>query len=545
MSMLLDKPVLGPLRVDLRDYQMDGFHSTRAAFGKGYKRVYAVMATGLGKTIFFGYIARKCVEKGGRVLVLAHMDELISQAVNKLDLLGIEAAVEQGPSYARASWPPDVVVATVQTMKGERLRSWPSDYFSLIIVDECHHSTASSYVNILDHFDAKVLGVTATPKRSDDESIDDIFEHRSFEYGLIDGMKAPAPGPYLCRLEMAPCPIDIDLRDIKCRKGDFSVEDLEARITPHIETLANSIRQEIGQRLTIIFTPDVASCQGMATALGEGGLGLNATWTSGADRDRKGKMDLFEEGHYQILCVCQIGREGLDIPKIASVVPLRPTKSALLMTQMIGRGTRPKPDGGNCLVLDFNYLCNRPGLVSPLCVFDSERFDPAVLTEAERILKMDKLRKRNKPPGSEDENVLDLLDVVQRAERVHRDEQIVRIRARERKVQYKSIRYDPLAVYETMGIAWRGPKEATINRATPGQIAFLKKLGIVDAEKMSKTRAHTLLDFLVNRMNEKRATVPQVSHLIANGVDPDQARAMTKDEASEHLGRLWGNSKRA
>src|SRR5262249_13799209 len=161
--------------------------AVRSQFAAQKRSTLLVLPTGTGKTLVFGMIARRVIEQGGRVLILAHRNELIEQAVDKLDLLGIEAAVEQASRYARAIWEPDAVVATVQTMQRDRLATWPADYFRLIVTDEAHHATAKSYQAVCQHFPhAWHLGVTATADRADDDVLSDVFESLAYEMTLWD-----------------------------------------------------------------------------------------------------------------------------------------------------------------------------------------------------------------------------------------------------------------------------------------------------------------------------------------------------------------------
>src|SRR5262245_60634643 len=219
---ILQKPVLGPCNSTPWYFQEDAVNAARNEFKRGIRSTYVVMPTGSGKTFVFGYATRKTVEKGGRVLILVNTDILCSQAVNKLDHLGVEAAVEKAGSYARACWEPDVVVGSVQTMKGERLRSWPRDYFKLVIPDECHRVVAPSYQEILTWFaPAWRLGVTATPNRADGQSIKSVFQTEAYQISMLELMTAPSPGPYLCRLKMVRKDLGIDLREIRKTKEDY------------------------------------------------------------------------------------------------------------------------------------------------------------------------------------------------------------------------------------------------------------------------------------------------------------------------------------
>ncbi len=520
MTMLLDKPVLGPCRMVLRPYQEEAIAAVRGEFMAGRKSTLLVLPTGTGKTIVFGSIVRRVIGKGGRALVLAHRGELIDQAVGKLDMLGVEVGVEKAEHRARALFDPDAVVATVQSLQRQRLESWPADYFRLIITDEAHHATADSYQRVYRHFATALhLGVTATADRADEDVLSDVFESVAFEMTLWDAMTAPPPGPYLCRLKFVQCDVDIDLRDIRTTAGDFNQADLEERIGPLVDTLANAIRQEIGTRKTLVFTPDVGSAMAMATALQS--LGLRAEWASGDDRERAAKVDRFRTGEIQVLANCALLTEGFDVEDIAAVALCRPTKSRPLYAQMVGRGTRLAKDKPDCILIDFNYITAKHELVVPVELFDSTHTDSEVLQIAEGLLK--------------EEKGLDLCEAIERAERTHQERQVLRIQAREREVKYRRVSYDPLAVYDTLGVPWRGRKDAVIQRASEGQAKYLKSFGVEDGPCLSRTRASTLIDFLAHRRKQGLATLKQVSWAIAMGCDPAVARAMPFEEASSYL----------
>lgn len=519
---------LGPCDVELRPYQEEAVKAIRTRFVEGDRSTLLILPTGCGKTVTFGMIARKMVEKQRKVLILAHRAELIDQAVSKLDVLGVEAAVEMGERRARSIFEPDCVVATVQTMQRQRLALWKRDHFDLIITDEAHHATATSYQNIYRHFGGcRHLGVTATADRADQDNLGSVFESVAYEMSLWDAMTAPDPGPYLSRLKFCQCNVDIDLRDIRTTGGDFNLGDLESRIKPLIETLANAVKQEIGDRRTLIFCPDVGSSQAMATALES--LGLSFTWTSGDDPLRADKVKALSKGSIQGLVNCALLTEGFDCPAISAVVLCRPTKSRSLYAQMVGRGTRLAHNKKDCLIVDFNYLTAKHDLVQPADLFDTSHTDPEVLALVQE--------KTKKAKG------VDLLTAIEEAETEHRERLAVKIKAREREIKYRKRAYDPLDYFHAMDIPMRGRLSMDTHPATEGQKRALANMtkGRLDVEKLTKTQASTLMGTLIPRMKAGLASEPQVHFLIALGVDAREARGLTRAQASETINRLKGS----
>lgn len=520
-------PELGPDTLDLWPYQEEAFQAVRRELARA-KSTLVILPTGTGKTVLFSKISRACVERGGRVLVLAHRGELIQQAANVMERVGIVAGIEMADARARAACDPDVVIATVQSMQRDRLASWPSDHFRLAIVDEAHHATATTYQKVLNHFHpAKVLGVTATPDRADEDRIADVFGSVAYEMSIWDAMTAAPPGPYLCRLRYVQCDVGIDLRDIRTTGGDFNLADLEAKISPLIDTLANAIRQEVGDRRTLVFTPDVGSATAMATALQS--LGIVADWVAGDSADRDAKVAKYKSGEIQILVNCNLLTEGFDAPETAAIGLCRPTKSRPLYAQMIGRGTRRAEGKADCLLVDFNFLTAQHELVRPADLFDSTTTDPETLLIVEEMLKQG--------PGQ------DLVEVVERARAAQRERQVLRVRAREREVKYRKVSYDPLAMADTLGIAMRGAANASYDPATPKQVETLRKFGVAEPETMSRRRASRMLDVLIGRARKGLATAKQVSWMLAHGIEPEVARNMTIKEASATLDRLFSKAK--
>lgn len=178
-------------KIDPRPYQQKAAAAIHREWDAGNKKTLVVMPTGTGKTIVFASIVNDQVTKGEHVLILAHREELLQQASDKLKMVtGLETALEKAQNSALDS-DKMVVVASVQTLsKQNRLMKYPRDYFGTIIIDEAHHTAAKTYKGILEHFiDAKVLGVTATPDRSDMKSLSDIFDSLAFEYKLPDAIR--------------------------------------------------------------------------------------------------------------------------------------------------------------------------------------------------------------------------------------------------------------------------------------------------------------------------------------------------------------------
>ena len=525
MSMaLLSTPELGANTLTPREYQSAAIDAARVELGVHRKRsTLIILPTGTGKTVAFALAARSCVQKGGRALVIAHREELITQAANVIERAGLHPAVERADSYARAHFEPNVVVASVQTIGGKkRLATWPRDYFNLIVIDEAHHATAETYRRVANHFaSAKLLGVTATPDRADDDEIAAVFESVAYEMSIWDAMTAPAPGPYLCPLKIVRCEEPIDLRGIRTTAGDFNAAELEERIGPIIESLANAIKPRIEGRQTIVFTPDCGSSSAMATALQS--IGVRADYVWGDSPDRAEKVARYQVGETQVLVNCMLFTEGFDAPSTSAIVLCRPTKSRSLYSQMVGRGTRLAPGKPDCLLIDFAWLTDKMDLVRPSDLFDrSNRPDDEAKILAEEI---------EKATGP-----IDLIEAAERAkeEAVRRRE--IAVKAWAKSCNMRFVSYNALDMANTLGIPVRGAtRDAIHSPATDRQVETLAKFGVADGKTMSVRRAAKMLDTIFDRMKRKLATAKQLTWLIKLGVEPSQARSMTFAEASAFL----------
>jgi superfamily II DNA or RNA helicase len=214
--------------MDLRPYQEDALAAIKAGFNppNNFRRQLAVMPTASGKTILFSKLAEYVARRNQRTLILAHREELLEQAKEKLRACtGIEASIEAADR--RASLEAPVVIASIQSMtREERLARWPETHFKLVVADEAHHAISPSWQKVLTHFGAYTLGVTATPDRGDKRLLADYFESIAYETTLIDLIKEG----YLARIRVKTIPVRINMDGVKVVAGDYSADDIGAAI---------------------------------------------------------------------------------------------------------------------------------------------------------------------------------------------------------------------------------------------------------------------------------------------------------------------------
>jgi len=251
-----------------------------------------------GKTIVFAKVIEERVRRGGNVLVLAHREELLQQASDKLaTATGLMTALEKAESSSVDSWF-NVTVGSVQTLQNaKRLERFSPDHFDTIVVDEAHHAVSSSYRRVLDYFkDARVLGVTATADRGDKRNLGEVFETIAYEYTLV---KAIREG-YLSPIKALTLPLSIDLAGVKVQSGDFQAAALGSALDPYLDQIAGLMAEHCRNRKTVVFLPLVATSQKMRDLLIA--HGMTAAEVNGESKDRAEVLADFHAGRYQVLC---------------------------------------------------------------------------------------------------------------------------------------------------------------------------------------------------------------------------------------------------
>lgn len=208
------------------------------------------MATGLGKTATFTNIKRK-----GRVLVLAHREELITQPVKYYNCpVGIEMA-------SNSSNGEEVVIASIMSLT-HRLNKFKQDEFDMIIIDEAHHAAAQSYKKIINYFKPRLLlGFTATPNRGDNVRLDDVFQKIIFQKDLQWAIK----NKYLTDIECLRVNIGYDISKVARRMGDFATGELDkAMNTDILNGAIAEAYQKYAKGQTLIFATSVEHAQNIA-----------------------------------------------------------------------------------------------------------------------------------------------------------------------------------------------------------------------------------------------------------------------------------------
>ena len=410
----------------LRPYQSAASDAIFAEWQENYSTL-VVMPTGGGKTVLFADVIRRVFPK--RALVLAHREELIFQARDKIQrVTGLSADVEMGEYRAEGGLfgQARVVVSTIQTQcsggdGGGRMAKFDPQRFGALIIDEAHHATSRSYRRVIDYYRTnpalKVLGVTATPDRADEEALGQVFQSVAFDYEVLDAIH----DGWLVPIAQQMVHVDgLDYSSIRTTAGDLNGGDLAAvmEAEKNLQQMA-SASLEIIQRLgahgvtrptlprALVFTASVKAAEMTAEIFNRHRGGM-AAWVCGkTDREeRRRVLAEFAAGKIQVVCNCGVLTEGFDDPGVEVVIMGRPTKSRSLYSQMVGRSTRPLPgvvDGPetaearraaiaasakpSCLVVDFVGNAGKHKLVTSADILGGKVSEEAMELAVARTLK--------------------------------------------------------------------------------------------------------------------------------------------------------------
>lgn len=361
------------MSIELRPYQREALDAIAAASERGVTRPLIALPTGCGKTLVFGHLVADIVREGGAALILAHRDELLQQAEEKLVMLAPELALSVGRVQAgRNDVAAQCVVASVQTLANEkRLTQLPS-YFDVVVVDEAHHATADSYRRILDAIDAPLkLGVTATPERHDKSRLADVFEEIVFARSLLQMIEEG----YLSNLRGVRVELqELDLSQVKVSRGDYQTDDLARALTEaHAPAhTAAALAEYAADRKSIVFVPTVELAQATADAISAAGLPAAAVWGDMEPDARKDVLRRLAAGELRAVTNVDVLSEGFDEPSVDCIAIAAPTRSRIAYVQRVGRGTRLYPGKRDCLVLDMVGITDNLKLQSLPALFDLE-----------------------------------------------------------------------------------------------------------------------------------------------------------------------------
>ena len=371
-AQLVDVPMAssgGGTTVKLRDYQLEAVDAVADAWRRGAKAPLVIVGTGGGKTIIAAEImARMYAGSNGKSLFLAHREELLTQTMGKVRLVSPNTRV--GMVQAKNNeLGREITVASIQTLghkSGTRLKALiENGPYALVVLDEGHHATSATWTRVLQALHIAnpamlVMGMTATPARSDGIALDRVFDVVAYEKNLFDlirdGWLVP---PHGFRVD-----IDIDLDKVETAGGDYVVTQLSKLMnTPHVNRAVVEAWRGYGHdRKCLVFACDIAHAHALAQEFNDAGHPAAALDGTMKKKDRDAVLDQFRQGALKLLVNCEILTEGYDDPSAEGIVFARPTQSQTFFIQCLGRGLRLHPLKTECIAEGQRVLTDR-GLV--------------------------------------------------------------------------------------------------------------------------------------------------------------------------------------
>jgi superfamily II DNA or RNA helicase len=325
----------------------------------GRHRNLVVAATGTGKTIIAAFDYRRLAKDGHRprLLFVAHRKEILTQSRDVLRAVLRDGAF--GELYVDGQRPEEGrhVFASIQALTRVALDRIPPDSFDVVIVDEFHHAEAPTYRRLLEHVQPReLLGLTATPERSDGESVVKWFDGRiAAELRLWEALERGLLSPF----QYFGVHDQTDLRTLRWTRGGYELADLEKLYTGNdrrCELVLKALRDRVldtGRMRALGFCVSVAHAHYMAQRFEQAGIPARAVSADTGRDEREESLRLLRQREIHALFAVDLFNEGVDVPEIDTVLFLRPTESATVFLQQLGRGLR-LADGKDCLtVLDF------------------------------------------------------------------------------------------------------------------------------------------------------------------------------------------------
>lgn len=352
-------------KIELRNYQVKAIKAVLDSYEKGATKPLLVMGVGTGKTVTACSVIKEMIAKTGKkALILAHREELLTQAGEDLKLVAphLLYSIEQGVN--KADMRADVIIASVPTLgrsNSDRINKLDPNDFCMIWVDEAHHATNTTYTNIFQHFhtlkkvddDNKrlLLGVTATSYRMDDQKLEDIFDDVVFEYDILKGIK----NKYLSNIRAFTVRTDIDISNVKRSGEDFNIKELGEAINkdPRNKIILDTYKDWCEKQPTLVFCVDVSHAETLTRIFKNDGIKAECV-TGGTPKDERKKIiSDFKDGKIHVLLNVGVFTEGTNLPMIKNIIMGRPTKSLGLYNQMIGRASRLSPGKTHAVIYDI------------------------------------------------------------------------------------------------------------------------------------------------------------------------------------------------
>jgi len=322
---------------------------------EGRKSILIQSPTGSGKTILVAHMVKISEKKGMSSFFIVHRRELIKQSIKAFNSVGVShGVIANGFKEDRTKL---IQIASVQTLKN-RLNKFNTP--SLIISDECHHSTSKTWSRIYEAYsNAYHIGLTATPQRLDGTGLKRWFNV------MVNGpsVRWLIDNKYLSDYKIY-APSNINLQNVHTKMGDYIIPELSEVIDkPNITgDVIKHYKKICYGKKAVIFCVSIKHSQHVVEQFNNAGIiAVHVDGKTNKDK-RDSIIDDFSKGKITILSNVDLFGEGFDLPSLEVAILLRPTKSLSLYLQQVGRAFRINPDKEYCIILDHAGNCKRFGL---------------------------------------------------------------------------------------------------------------------------------------------------------------------------------------
>jgi superfamily II DNA or RNA helicase/HKD family nuclease len=352
--------LMSPIELRPEPFQERLLEQVALARRLGHHRNLLVSATGTGKTVMaaLDYDGLRESLPRARLLFVAHREEILTQTLATFRHALRDYAF--GELWVGSKRPQrfEHVFASIQSLTATGLEHLEPDHFDIVIVDEFHHAGAATYRRLLEHLrPIELLGLTATPERSDGLPVLDWFEGRiAAELRLWDAVDQHRLVPFA----YYGVHDGLDLRAVPWRRGrGYDVEGLSNLLTGN-NAWAHLVIQELTRRVDAVadmralgFCVSIGHARFMARVFAEAGIPAVAVWSDTPDQERRQALLDLAERRVKVVFSVDLFNEGVDVPAVDTLLMLRPTESPTLFLQQLGRGLRRYPKKTICTVLDF------------------------------------------------------------------------------------------------------------------------------------------------------------------------------------------------
>ena len=489
---------------------------------------------------------------GGRILsLLSEAKEAGQKESGVLEFQRVESVkVYESSDRDAVEWLcPDGFVYNIEVSNGHT-------YFAGgVLVHNCHHSTAGSYRRVIDYYkqnpNLRVLGVTATPDRHDEEALGQVFDTVAFDYEVLDAIH----DGWLVPIAQQFVSIGgLDFSHVRTTAGDLNGADLANLMESekNMQGVTGASIDIIGNKRALLFTASVAQAEQASDIFNRHRQG-SCDWVCGeTPKDKRRQiLEKFKSGDTQIVCNCGVLTEGFDDPGVEVILMGRPTKSRSLYAQMAGRGTRPLDEIAHklndveqaeqrremintspkpmCLIVDFVGNSGRHKLCSSADILGGKVSDEIVeraIAKAKKdggAVRMDELM-------DEEERLLQ--EKIEKARMADRERK-AKIVA---KVRYNSKEINPFDLFDIQPVKQRGWDNG--KTLSEKQCSLLLKNGI-DPDKLNYTQGRQVISEMFRRWDNKLCTAKQASLLKRFGYETKQ---MKMEEASKLITSIRSNN---